>query len=235
VVVNSEHLRSIQLGRHDGDQQVHLIHNGIEIPTRTDTSRWLHDSLNIPAEALLIGCVGDLVAKKRTRDLIWALDLLRVIRPEIRLIIIGDGECAGNLARFAGQTSNATCVHFLGHRTDVQELMTQFFCLWQASEREGCSNAILEAMAQGVPVVASDTPGHRWLIQDDVTGRLVPSGDCAEFARKTNLLMADGEKAARLGHQAKQFVAEKFPLDRMINQFAQLYNSVCSPRLGQVA
>jgi glycosyltransferase involved in cell wall biosynthesis len=232
LVVNADYLSQQRLPI--TPRNVRVIANGIGQAAPPAASS-LQSQLGVSSETLLIGCVGDVVAKKRLPELIWALDLLRVIRPHVNLVIVGSGEMEEDVRQYASRISDPRAVHFLGHRDDTAELISQFFCLWQASEREGCSNAILEAMALGVPVIASDTAGHRSLIRHNDNGLLVSLGDCAEFARRANVLMADRDTADGLAERAKSFVESNFSIDRMIREFGCLYNDVASRPLGQPA
>ena len=119
------------------------------------------------------------------KDAIWAADLLKVIRDDVHLLVIGDGPQRDRLRRYRDQVRIGDKVHFLGERGDVPRLLPHFDVLWSTSGYEGQSNVILEAMAAGVPVVATDIPGTRELVISDTTGYLVPVGDRAGFAKYT--------------------------------------------------
>ena len=147
--------------------------------------------------------IGRLWPQKRVKDAIWAADLLKVIRNDVHLLVIGDGPQRDRLLRFRDQVCIRDNVHFLGQRGDVPRLMPHFDVLWSTSGYEGQSNAILEAMACGVPVVATDIPGTRELVIPGETGYLVPVGDRAAFCKYTQRLLNDAALAARFSSAAR--------------------------------
>ncbi len=223
MVANSHHIMNRCARRGGEADRVEVIPNGVTIPSHFSTVRSLQRELALPENAVLIGAVADLRRRKRLKDVIWAHDLLHVIRNDLHLVIVGDGEDRGRLEELVRRAGSTRCVHFLGRRDDVRELLSQFCCLWQGSAREGCSNSILEAMASGLPVIASDIPGHREIIRNGVTGLLVPLGDRAELARQTNLLLGNRDRAGELGNAGRNHVAGCFSVESMIDKYRVLY------------
>jgi len=170
--------------------------------------------------------VGRLWPQKRVKDAIWAADLLKVIRDDVHLLVIGDGPQRDRLMRFRDQVRISDKVHFLGQRGDVPRLMPHFDLLWSTSGYEGQSNAILEAMAAGVPVVASDIPGTRELVVPDETGYLIPVGDRAAFAKFSERLLSDAALAGRFSAAARSRVASDFSVEKMIERHIAFYREV---------
>ena len=109
---------------------------------------------------------------------------------------------------------------------DVDELLPHAGLFWIGSEYEGQSNSVIEAMQAGVPVVASDIPGNRELVIDGVTGRVVPLGDRAEFARQSNVLLDDPDLAGQYGLAAQRRIETEFTVEKMVQSHADLYRRV---------
>ena len=227
IVVNSSGVRDFYVRNGLPEEKFVLIHNGISAPPASDLAREeLLADLGLPENARLIGAVGRLWPQKRIKDLIWAADLLKVIRDDVHLLIIGDGPHHRRLEQFRRQVQIEDKVHFLGHRNDVPRLMPHFDLLWLASEYEGLPNVVMEGMMAGVPVVATDISGNRDLIVPGETGYLVPVGDRAALARQANKLLDDHELAKRLGESGRRRVLAEFSVERMVDAHVKLYRDL---------
>jgi glycosyltransferase involved in cell wall biosynthesis len=228
IVTNSTGVKEFYVSRGLPAEKFAIIPNGIapssvnEPPAREA----LLAELNLPAHSRLIGAVGRLWPQKRIKDLIWAADLLKSTRDDTHLLIIGDGPQRERLIRYREQNHITDRVHFLGERDDVPQLMPHFDALWLGSEYEGQSNAIMEAMAAGIPVVATDIAGNRDLVVEGVTGYLVPLGDRFEFTRRTHWLLDDESLRRRLGEAGRQRVLSEFTVENMVARHAALYREL---------
>ncbi len=227
VLVNSLGVRDFYVRHGAPAFRVRLIPNGVALPPPSDVTReQLLAELELPPGSRLIGLVGRLWPQKRVRDAIWAADLLKVIRDDTHLLVVGDGPLGDQLRRYRDQVQIRDKVHFLGQRNDVPRLMPHFDVLWSASAYEGQSNVILEAMAAGVPVVATDIPGTRELVVPEETGWLVPVGDRAAFAKYTERLLNDPVLSARISAAARGRVEREFSVEKMIARHVELYREL---------
>lgn len=207
-----------------------IIPGGVAPARPSDVSREeLLQKLHLPAGAKLIGVIGRLVPEKRVRDLIWAADLLRVLHDNLRVLVIGDGPLRAQLVEYARLASDLDHILFLGAGDDMWRIMPHLDVLWNGSENTGQPSAILEAMAAGVPVIASDTPTNRELVVEGETGYLIPLGNRAgraARARLTDNIFTDSALTARIGESAKQRIIERFCAERMIEAHLHLYENV---------
>jgi glycosyltransferase involved in cell wall biosynthesis len=203
-----------------------IIANGIEPREVAEIERAeALGRLDVPVDRKLILAVGRLWPQKRYRDLIWAAELLATLRADTTLVIVGDGPQRGELLRFRDSVTAPNHVRFAGSREDVAELLPHADVFWIGSEYEGQSNAVIEAMQAGVPVVASDIPGNRDLVLPGQTGRLVPLGDRAAFARETHDLLENPDQAEQLSLAARARIASEFSVELMVNSHADLYRN----------
>jgi glycosyltransferase involved in cell wall biosynthesis len=230
IVTNSSGVKDFYISRGLPAEKFVVIPNGIELDRAQPASsrEEILAELRLPATARLIGAVGRLWPQKRVKDLIWAADLLKSTRDDTHLLIIGDGPQRERLERYRDQNEIADRVHFLGERGDVPRLMPHFDALWLASEYEGQSNAIMEAMLARVPVIATDIPGNRDLVVDGTTGYLVPVGDRFEFTRRTHWLLDDSALRQRLGDASRKRVLRDFSVGQMVDRHAALYRGLVS-------
>lgn len=227
IVVNAPGIRDWYVGHGLPADKFAVIPNAVA-PTKPSTATCdeLLAGFGLPADTRFIGCVGRLWPQKRLKDAIWAAELLKAIRDDVHLLIIGEGPQRGALELFIRQTELTDRVHLLGHREDVPRLLSHFDCLWLVSEYEGLPNSIMEAMAAGVPVVATDISGNRDLVVEGQTGYLVPLGDCAAIARATRRILDDAELAMRLGAAARERIAAEFSLEKMLDAYTRLYREL---------
>jgi glycosyltransferase involved in cell wall biosynthesis len=228
IVTNSTGVKDFYVARGLPAEKFEVIPNGVVSASNEQPlpRAELFNELHLPANARLIGAVGRLWPQKRVKDLIWAADLLKSTRDDTHFLIVGDGPQRSRLLRYCEQIDITDRVHFLGERSDVPRLLPHFDVLWLGSEYEGQSNAILEAMSAGIPVIATDIPGNRDLVVDGDTGYLVPVGDRFEFARRTHWLLDDETLRRRLGEAGRDRVHHHFTVAQMVARHATLYREL---------
>jgi glycosyltransferase involved in cell wall biosynthesis len=190
----------------------------IEQPAKRDRAAVLA-GLGLPADARIIALAGSLLREKQIDEAIWCYELVRVLHPQARLIIFGDGPDRARLERYAELVSEPGCVRFAGYRGDLLEQLPSADVFWQLTPSRATPHALLEAMAAGVPVVASDVPAHRAVIASDAAGLLVPLGHRAAAGRATDRLLADAALAAGIAAAARAAIARKWSLaDRLARE-----------------
>ncbi len=230
IVTNSSGVRDFYVERGLPADKFVMIPNGVPpfSPSASGSRDDLLTELDLPPDSRLIIAVNRLWPQKRVKDLIWAADLMKIINPHPQLLIVGDGPHRWRLERYRDQCALRGNVHFLGQRDDVPRLLTHGDCLWLGSAYEGQSNAILEAMSAGLPVIATDIAGNRDLVVPNETGYLVRVGDRGAFARWTNVLLNDPELGRRLGAAGRQRVLTEFSVEKMVARHAALYRELAS-------
>ena len=233
IVTNSSGVKEFYSARGLPAEKFVIIPNGILPPKPSPTPRnVLLDELGLPAGSRLIGLIGRLWAQKRVEDAIWAADLLKRVRDDTHLLVLGDGPLHDKLRRFRDKVEIRDRVHFLGHREDAWRIVPHFDVLWSTSAYEGQSNAIMEAMSHGVPVVATDIAGTRDLVVPDVTGRLISASKAeserrrAAFAKHTQQLLETPDLAAQMGAAAKARMETEFTVERMVSAHVELYREL---------
>lgn len=229
ITTNSEGVRNFYVAHGLASDQFEIIPNGVE--SQTDHTKALSRNrdevfadLEVDVKNKMILAVGRLWPQKRVRDLIWAGELLATLRGDVTLVIIGDGPQRDGLIRHRDAVSQVEHVRFAGQRDDVGELLPHADAFWIASEYEGQSNAVIEAMLAGVPVVASDIPGNRDLVIENETGWLFELGSEAELVQQTNDLLNDPDSAARVTQAAKLRIETEFTVEKMVQRHIDLYD-----------
>ncbi len=185
-------------------------------------SQWL-GAHGHPAETRVIAFVGRLETRQQLKKLLWTTDQLNIVHKEVVLLLIGDGPQRNVLERYARLYHIDKKIHFLGSRDDVPQLVPLAEVLIAPASGAALSSAILEAMAAGVPVVASDIPAHREIIVSSVNGILVDIQHRAALGGAIHRLWDDPQLSASIANRARQMVAEKFPPAAMVAGYEQLY------------
>lgn len=225
VVSNSEAGRNLAIDRGAPPDQVSVIPNGRDIETFASATPVsdLRESLNIPSDARLVGTVGRLIRRKGHFDLLDAWVTVRADHPDTHLLMIGDGLAREPLDVRAASADVADSVHFLGFRDDVPALLSMLDLFVFPSHFEGLPGALIEAMASGLPIVATDAVGNDELITDEETGLLVPVEDPDALGAVMTDVLADETLANRLSVRAQQVASEQYSIERMVSEFSELY------------
>ncbi len=181
---------------------------------------------------LRVGTVARLEPQKGISYLLDAMDLLRSSGVDAELWIVGDGPDRPALdAAVQSSQRLSECVRFLGRRDDVPALLGQIDLFVMPSLWEGLPNAVMEAMAARLPVVATNVDGTPELVIDGETGLLVPPRSAEALADAIAKLLADGALRLRMGQAGRQRVEQQFTEDRMIAETEALYRELAAKML----
>jgi sugar transferase (PEP-CTERM/EpsH1 system associated) len=205
--------------------KVRTIHNGVDTrrfqPGDPSAAR---RALGLPADCPIAGTVGRLDPVKDQAGLIRAFALATRERPAL-LVIAGEGPCRAELETLTRSLGLEERVRLLGERDDVPTLLQALDCFVLPSLGEGISNAILEAMAAGLPVIATLVGGNGELVQGGVTGTLVEPRDAEALAGALAAYFRDPDLARAHGAAGRLRAEREFSLERMLLGYGDLYRS----------
>jgi sugar transferase (PEP-CTERM/EpsH1 system associated) len=209
------------------------IYNGVDTerfkPHQQGRAPIAGSPFNDPA-LWLVGTVGRLEAVKDQANLarasVDAVHRSAAARERLRLVIVGDGARRMDVEHILEAGGVRDLAWLPGERTDIPDLMRALDCFVLPSLAEGISNTILEAMASGLPVIATRVGGNAELMEPDMTGRLVPAADSQALARAVLAYFAEPALARRHGRAGRNLVERRFSLDRMVMQYHELYSRV---------
>jgi glycosyltransferase involved in cell wall biosynthesis len=201
----SDHVRAITAARFRMPaERGRVLYNGI------DTARFRPPDRPRPARPPLLVAVAHLVRHKGVDVLLRAFAAADA--PAARLRIVGDGPALPSLRSLAAELGIESRVEFLGLRDDVPELLREADAFVHPTLTEGFGNAVAEAMASGLAVVVTRVGGLPEIVEDGVSGLLVPPGDAAALAAGIEAVARDAALRARLGGRARQRIVERFGL-----------------------
>lgn len=192
----------------------------------------LRKSFNLPEKGLLMGCVAALRPVKDHQGLLKAFAKavsdkeVMVSNSDIYLVLVGEGPLEIELKALSQALGVGRQVMFLSRRNDVNKILQALDAFVLNSKTEGMSYAILEAMAAGLPVIATDVGANSELIRHDLEGYLVPQGDTETMARYITLLINNRSRLIEMGKNARKKIIKSYSLKKMISSYKTLYEEV---------
>lgn len=217
----------------DAVKEFYIKHIGVYpekitvIPNGIDTSYFdsiipdpkLKESLGIQPNDFVIICVANLHINKGHRYLLRAFEAVYKKHPETYLLIVGDGVERAHLKNQIHRYTSKNNIAFLGRRTDVPELLKISNLFVLPTLFEGQSNAIMEAMASGLPVVTTDIPENRTLIRNNVNGILIPTENSIALIDTIQRIMSNTEINKQLSKEAKKTIGDSFLLKKTVTKW----------------
>ena len=214
--------------------RIKVIPNGVDLTryrSKKASQSW-RSRYRIPTDHLVVGSVGRLVEVKQYHHFLMALAMVkrRPEAPPCSGVLVGDGPLRDELTVMANDLGIQNDIYFLGHQDEVPELLSLFDIFVLTSRSEGMSNTILEAMATGLPVVATDVGGASELVLDGETGRLIPPGEPERLAEVLTDLVMTSETRCDMGQRARKRAADVFSLSVMVEAYEALYTQLTDRR-----
>jgi glycosyltransferase involved in cell wall biosynthesis len=212
------------------DENVELIYNGVqpEPGVSEEEVQVARAELGLERDHVVIGAIGSLYPVKGHRYLLEAMPTVLERNSRAILLVIGRGELEDALKEQAKRLGLEGQVRFLGMRNDIPRLLRVLDLFVLPSLSEGLSLALLEAMAAGLPVVATRVGGNAELVVEGETGILVPSEDPTTLSEGLCRLLSSGEMRERFGRNAAARVAQRFSAKLMAENYQCLYERVLS-------
>jgi glycosyltransferase involved in cell wall biosynthesis len=209
------------------EDKVSVIYNGIDSDSFLNLNGSLiRSNLGISSETPVVGTVGRLTVQKGQKYLIDAVSTLRENFPQIVLLIVGDGPLRGEIEKYIKTLGLEGNVILLGTRRDIPQLLSAMDIFVLPSLWEGLGTAVIEAMAAGKPIIATDIPPLREIINSEKVGILVPVKDSNAFASSIELLLHNRTLAENLGKSAKERALSHFTIDITVHKYTNLFKDI---------
>lgn len=182
----------------------------------------MREALGVAQDAPLVGFVGRLSPEKGPEVFVRAALLLQSRCPQAHAVMVGEGPMAAEMAALAGQLGLQRSLHFLGLRQDMPAVCNELDVLVSSSHSEAMPLALMEAMASGLPVVATRVGGVPDMVEHGESGWLVSPGDFNDIANRCAGLLADPALRQRMGGRARQRTVERFDLGDCVERVGRL-------------
>jgi glycosyltransferase involved in cell wall biosynthesis len=203
---------------------VEVVHEGVDVERIVALpAASVHAALYLPAGSPVVGNVGALVPQKGQHTLIAAAAIVVKRVPDVRFVILGDGELRGALEAQIRHLHLERHVFLAGFRPDVLELMKDFAVFALSSTHEGLCTSLVDAMAAGRPAVATAVGGVPEVVDDGVTGFLVRPSDERALAERIVHLLSDAALRTKMGEAALERARRLFTVERMVSGTLAVY------------
>lgn len=225
TVCNSYATRNAVI-RQIGAKNTIVIHNGIPnraVSLSNEEKVRVRNNLGIPQDAFVIGHVGGLIPLRDQNLILSALQRLLDNSVNAYLVFVGDGPLGEDLEAEASRLNITKRVRFLGYRDDVPVLLSILDTYVNMAREEGFGIAVVEAMQAGLPVVLANAGALPELIENGLSGLLVPASDSDDLAKALQRLANDGELRNKLGEEARRRARIQFSISRYVKDMEQLY------------
>lgn len=226
VLANSERVKQVVVeAERVSPAKVDVLYNGV------DLERYARGAAE-PAQAAVVGIVANYRPVKDLGLFLRAARLVAAEVPEATFLLAGQGPLREELGRLAEELGIAGRVTFTDGRGEVRDHLRRMSIGCLSSESEGFSNAILEYMAAGLPVVATDVGGNAEAIEDGASGYLVRERSAEAFARPIIELLRDGVRRKEMGLRALERCRERFEIGGAVRRLEDYYAALCGNQTG---
>jgi glycosyltransferase involved in cell wall biosynthesis len=200
-------------------ERIITVRNGVDMPTIAESRKCIRRELGIAEDATVAVLVASLRPGKRVSAFVKAVQEVRGVRPDLIGVVVGDGPERGAVVQAAGGDSG---IRILGHRDDVPRVLKAADIFVLSSAYEAAPMAVLEAMAAGLPVIATDVGTVRSMVRDGETGLLVDRSKPQDLAAKLNLLMRQPMLRQAMGKAGLRRQREAWTAERMVDDYARV-------------
>jgi glycosyltransferase involved in cell wall biosynthesis len=207
------------------DSKIVTLYNGISLDRYqpSESTAAVRKKFDLPHDTAVIGTVGSMIKVKGINYLLEAVAILKEEHPNLRLLIAGEGNQMDKLIAQSHDLGLTDEVRFLGFRNDVPDILDALDVYVCSSLSEGHSLSILEAMAMGKPIVATDVGGNPELVIPEANGILVAPQNPEAIAEAVSGLLEDRSRMMSMGEQSRRMVQQRFSLERMVSDYMDIY------------
>ncbi|WP_077214404.1 glycosyltransferase family 4 protein [Bacillus dakarensis] len=236
ITINQEDYQTAFTHQFKAERIEHVHGVGVDTshfqPASHHEKNELRKSYGYNSDDFLLFYGAEFNQNKNQQLLIRSVNEIKSKVPNVKLVLAGDGPLLADCKELTQKLSLEKIVHFLGYRTDMKSLLSISDVAVASSLREGLPVNIMEAMACGLPVVATDNRGHRELIKNDRNGWVITDQDEKEFSEKIKLLSRDPELRKSYGMSGRKLMESTYSLTKVLEEKSKLYSSYMKEQEG---
>jgi glycosyltransferase involved in cell wall biosynthesis len=235
VVVNAEEIRESLRKRPWIDAaKIEVVHNGVDLSRFRpggDGNVFRHE-VGIPLDAPLVGTIGAMSPQKDHDLFVRAAAVLHAEMPATHFVLVGEGFLRPQISARIRELELDRCFHLAGFRHDVRPALAAFDLFVLSSYNEGMAWVLLEALACGLPIVATDVSGTRACLDQGVNGLIVPPREATALSSGISDLLADAPLRRRMGENSRRIAEERFDAQEMLTDTLKIFQA--SPTRGDI-
>lgn len=231
-VVSEDVAKTVRERERASEAKLFVVPNGVDLPGKIDVEKKeaLQKELVISDRAIKVGVIASLVPVKGH---IYFIDAIRKVvneYPEIQVLLVGDGILRSELEARVHQLGIDDNVQFLGYRNDVEGILGLLDIFVLPSLEEGMSNAVLEAMAHGLPIIVTDAAGSFEIVENGKSGIIVQKGNSEPLAKALLNIIRDKAYRLSLGMEARKRVEREYSMSQVVSRNLQVYEELLAER-----
>ncbi|MDD2728068.1 glycosyltransferase family 4 protein [Malikia sp.] len=232
VITISEGIRQVLLAEGLAPEQVSCVRSAVDAAPylKAYDQAGFKAALGLAPDALLVGTVAQLIARKGHRHLLAALPQVLARHPKLQLLIFGRGPLEAELRQSISAQGLAEHVRLMGFRDDLPAILGCLDLLVHPADMEGLGVSLLQASAARVPIIATRAGGMPEAVRDRINGLLIEPGDVAGLAAAMNELLDDAQLRERMGQAGRQLVLDDFSVDAMCEGNLAVYRHLLETR-----
>jgi glycosyltransferase involved in cell wall biosynthesis len=226
IISNSKAVYEFVISEGISANKCNIIYNGVDIEKANNNNKSpniIKDEINIPLDKIIIGIVANFNPQKDYNNFVHAANLILKNRDDVHFLTVGIGPELNSILELTINFRINNRFTFLGSRNDIPNVLSVMDIFTLTSTREGFSNAILEAMAVGLPIVATDVGGNAEAVVDGETGFIVPPNDPEELALALIKLIESPKLRKNFGEGGKRRTKLHFDSTTMVETYSKLY------------
>jgi len=232
VVVNAEEIRNSLRERPWIDAaKIKVVHNGVDLDRFRPGGDGIHfrSEVGIPLDAPLVGTIGAMSPQKDHDLFVRAAALLHAEIPTAHFVIVGEGFLRPQISARIRELNLDHCFHLSGFRHDVRPALAAFDLFVLSSFNEGMAWVLLEALASGLPIVATDVSGTRACLEQGVNGLIVPPREPNALSSGISDLLRNAHLRQRMGGNSRRIAEERFDAQTMLTDTLNVFYATLSP------
>ena len=223
IIAISDGVKKVLLEDGISDEKISVVHSGVDLSRSENVcGDYLYDELKIDKNDNVVGVVASLAPHKDLKNFLQAAAIIKKKLPNTKFLIVGEGKLKSDLIQFTDKFKISDSVIFTGFRTDVPQLLSIFDVFVLSSYLEGLCTSVIDAMASGISVVATNVGGVGELVDDGVNGFLVPPRNPEILAEKTIKILTDKNLQQKFSQNSK-IKAKNFSKEKMVEGTEKVY------------